>query len=95
MIRRLFWRLRWRLKQRLAGDSRYYGDGGTIHHSGWLDVETFHGTVVAVWFRCQPLPFHQREADSRRATEMEGMYGNEKQNCGFDLTGVEVREQRR
>lgn len=79
---------RWFEKQRLAAPSRYYGDGGTVHQSTELAVETHHGTVVAVWFRCQPLPFLQHEVDAERATEMERL--------AFDhtslprLTGVEV-----
>lgn len=88
---------RWWLKQKLAGKGyRYYGDGGTIHHSGQLDVETFHGTVVAVWFRCQPLPFHQVEVESNRAIEMEEMsWGNDRRsgvNKKVDLAGVEVSD---
>jgi hypothetical protein len=82
-------------KQTLAAPARYYGDGGTIHHNGELSVETHCGTVVAVWFRCQALPFHQSEASGERAIEMERMYGNEKQDCGVILTGVEVLDERR
>jgi hypothetical protein len=88
--------LRWRLKQRLAGESRYYGNGGTIHGSTQLDVETYRGTVVAVWFRCQLLPFRQREADQARAIEMErASWGDppmngEGVNARLKLTGVEV-----
>ena len=81
--------LKWRLKQRLARPGRYYGDGGTIHHSGWLDVETFRGTVVAVWFRCQPLPFNQTEVDGDRATEMEHMAQLRRESF---LVGVEVMD---
>jgi hypothetical protein len=80
--------LRWRLKQRLARPGRYYGDGGTIHHSGWLDVETHHGTVVAVWFRCAMLPFNQREVDAARATEMERVQPRLPQ-----ISGIEVVDQ--
>jgi hypothetical protein len=50
-----------RLKHSLAaGDgNRYYGDGGTIHGTGELDVEVDSqtGEVTAVWFRCLNLPF--------------------------------------
>lgn len=63
----------WQLKQRAASPSRYYGDGGTIHSTTYLDVETHHGTVVAVWFRCQMLPFRQTEVDGRRASDMESV----------------------
>lgn len=76
--------------------TRYYGDGGTIHRSGHLNVETFRGTVVAVWFRCQPLPFDQTEVDGPRATDMQAMYGNPQEgkpagDNGVVLHGVEVR----
>lgn len=77
--------------------TRYYGDGGTIHSSGHLDVETFQGTVVAVWFRCQALPFQQTEVEGSRATDMESMYGNPENgrpygDNGTELCGVEVRD---
>ena len=53
---------------------RHYGDDNTIHDTGYLDVETDkHGLVVAVWFRCQPLPFKQTHVDRERAKEMETM----------------------
>ena len=84
-IRGLGNRLRWKAKQKLAGKSRYYGDGGTWHQSGYLDVETYKGKVVAVWFRCQVLPFQQTKVDLERATEMSR--GNEHLP---GLTGVEV-----
>lgn len=48
-----------------------YGEDRTIHRTTWLDVETFHGTVVAVWYRCMMLPFNQTEVEGPRATEME------------------------
>ncbi len=72
-------------KQRLAAPGRYYGDGGTIHHTGYLAVETRQGRVVAVWFRCQMLPFRQTEVDAQRAGEMD------RADAGQDvtLTGVE------
>lgn len=76
--------------------TRYYGDGGTIHGTKHLHVETFRGTVVAVWFRCQPLPFGQHEVDGPRATDLQSMYGNPKEgkpagDNGVELHGVEVR----
>lgn len=83
-------RLRWRLKQVAAGESRYYGDGGTIHQTGHLDVETHHGTVVAVWFRCQQLPFQQTEVDGERATEMETLSHGEVRE--IRVTGIELRQ---
>ena len=83
-MKRMLATLRWRIKQRLAGPSRYYGDGGTLHHSGYLDVETHNGTVVAVWFRCQVLPFKQTEVGTDRASVMEDM------SSAPGITGVEV-----
>lgn len=47
-------------KSLAAGDgSTYYGDGGTIHDTGTLDIELDPetGEVTAVWFRCLNLPF--------------------------------------
>lgn len=73
-VKRMLAALRWKAKQRLAGSSRYYGDGGTIHHTGHLDVETYKGEVVAVWYRCQPLPFKQAPILEGRAQEMRSMY---------------------
>lgn len=49
---------------------RFYGDGGTIHSSVELDVETRDGMVLAVWYRCQPLAFRQVEVGYSRATEL-------------------------
>lgn len=79
-------RQRWRLKQALAGESRYYGDGGTIHAARRLDVEVHDGQVVAVWFRCQLLPFRQSDVSLTRATEIRG------HEPGVVITGVEVKE---
>jgi len=53
-----------------GGGSRVYGGDRTIHGTRHLSVETHHGTVVAVWFRCQQLPFRQHEVDGPRAAEM-------------------------
>jgi hypothetical protein len=78
---------RWWAKQKLAGpEGRFYGDGGTIHRTGHLDVETHDGQVVSVWFRCQMLPFKQTEVDERRAAEMRPS----EQERLPDLTGVQV-----
>ncbi len=80
-----FWRRNsWKRKQRAAAPGRYYGNGGTIHHSGYLDVETHRGTVIAVWFRCQQLPFQQSEVSAVRAADMESVTDLPA------LTGVEV-----
>lgn len=58
--------------------TRTYGHDKTIHQTTELDVEVDgSGRVVAVWFRCQPLPFRQAHADRRRALEMIGMYDRE------------------
>lgn len=79
--------LKWRLKQRLARPSRYYGDGGTIHRTGHLSIETYQGRVISVWFRCQQLPFQVHEVDSGRVVEMAGSDAHRTR-----ITGVEVRE---
>lgn len=81
---------RWRLKQRAARPGRYYGDGGTIHASTALDVETTQdGRVVAVWFRCQMLPFEQVAVEGARASEMISAYSGAEVPV---LTGVEVQD---
>jgi hypothetical protein len=41
---------------------RFYGDGTTIHGTTAIDVEVEDGVVVAVWYRCQMLPFVQHDA---------------------------------
>lgn len=51
---------------------RFYGDGGTIHSTGYVDVEVHDGQVVAVWFRCQMLPFKTAAVDAERARVMLG-----------------------
>lgn len=81
-----FW-TRWNRKQRLAKPARFYGDGGTIHSTSVVNVETDNaGNVVSVWFRCQPLPFDQRWVGPDRALEMVMMY-----ECNIPaITGVEV-----
>lgn len=51
--------------------TRYYGDGGTIHHTNVVNVETDKkGNVVSVWFRCAMLPFDQRIVSEERAKSM-------------------------
>lgn len=78
----------WQRKQELASPSRYYGDGGTIHQSVYLDIETDdYGKVVAVWFRCQLLPFYQTITDPDRADDMRRAY---REGYIPALTGVEV-----
>ena len=72
----------------VVAPARFYGDGGTIHDTGALDVEVDKkGNVVAVWFRCQMLPFRQEDVDKHRAKDMRGITGLPK------LTGVVVRDQ--
>lgn len=64
---------------------RFYGGGGTIHRSTELDVGVDReGNVVAVWYRCQSLPFKQYDADLSFAGS-----GNPTHVC---LIGVEVAE---
>lgn len=56
---------RWALLQAVAEPSRFYGDGGTIHDSGTIDVvQNAKGDVVQVWFRCQNLPFRVSRRES-------------------------------
>lgn len=69
---------------------RYYGGDGTIHRTGQLDVEVdAWGNVVAVWFRCQPLPFKQVRVAEPRAAEMRGMYGS---GVGESIDAVVLKE---
>ena len=81
---------RWPKLQKLFSmvGTRYYGDGGTIHTSNYVDVETNHGVVVGVWFRCQLLPFKQMLVDGDRAIEVAHLYENHK----FELHGVEIKD---
>lgn len=53
-------------------DNEYeYGNEDTWHDSTVLDVETDRrGNVVAIWFRCQMIPFRQTVVDEARASEM-------------------------
>jgi hypothetical protein len=73
----------WQLKQELAAPDRFYGDDETIHRTTVIDVETFNGEVVSVWFRCQPIAFHQTEVDEPRARSMRAMWSPM-------ITGVQV-----
>ena len=62
---------RWALKQELSSPSRYYGDGGTIHSTNALDIDTdAGGNVIAVWFRCQLLAFRQVRCSEHRTQEL-------------------------
>lgn len=54
-----------------------YGHDSTIHGTRHLHVEVdSQGKVVAVWFRCMPLPFEQVPADESRAEDMTRMMVN-------------------
>lgn len=54
---------------------RVYGHDRTIHNTEDLSVEVnAHGRVVAVWFRCQALPFHQSNVSWERCNEMRAAY---------------------
>jgi len=64
-----------------------YGDNRTIHHNGYLDVEIYKGTVVAVWFRCLPLPFKETRIDADRAKSLKGI--NE---TSFEIKAVIIEE---
>ena len=56
-------------KQQLAAPSRYYGDGGTIHDTGHIDVRVNRdGVVSEVWFRCQQLPFSATYGGAERVS---------------------------
>ena len=70
-----FIRARIRRHQDKPESERYsfYGGDKTVHRTGWLDIETRNGEVVAVWFRCAMLPFRQVEVDKERAREMKGV----------------------
>jgi hypothetical protein len=40
-----------------------YGDNGTIHHTGHIDIGVDeNGVVQEVWFRCMNIPFKQFKA---------------------------------
>lgn len=89
---RTWWSTRdWRRRQKefKRTGTRYYGNGGTIHSSGVLDVEVHEGKVVAVWFRCQALPFRQANPHANRATEMRRMSADVNR---LILCGVEIKD---
>lgn len=69
-------KLKWPFKKK--SKTRLYGRDKTIHQTSVLNVETDdEGNVVAVWFRCQPLPFDQTVVHTNRAAEMDRMYRTE------------------
>lgn len=65
------YRLRLATRALFPGRVRHYGDDGTIHRTGEVNVELHHGRVVAVWFRCALLPFTQEVVGEGRARDME------------------------
>ena len=66
-------RLAWRAL--FPGRRFHYGDEGTIHRTGMVNVEVDkHGRVVAVWFRCAMLPFDQTVVEWGRVKSMRRIY---------------------
>lgn len=58
--------------------TRTYGLDGTIHRNTGVNVELDKdGRVVAVWYRCQMIPFTQTVVDKNRADSMNRIYDNE------------------
>jgi hypothetical protein len=58
---------------RATPNEKLYGNSGTIHRTGYLDVETDpRGRVVSVWFRCLRLPFVQTSVPMERRFELQG-----------------------
>lgn len=70
-------------------NTRYYGDGGTIHNTKHLDVEVHNGKVVSVWFRCQTLPFKTTIVDADRAVAMTRFYYSKNLP---EIRGVELKD---
>lgn len=71
----------------------HYGDDGTIHRTSTVNVERdpATGAVVAVWFRCLPLPFTETVCDAERAEEMRRMYAG---GAAAKLLAVDVEQER-
>jgi hypothetical protein len=68
-------RLRQVRRALFPGRRFHYGDEGTIHQTGELNVEVDkHGRVVAVWFRCAMLPFTQTTVEWDRVKDMRHIY---------------------
>jgi hypothetical protein len=87
----MFGKDRWANLQKLFANfgTRYYGDGGTIHSSTHhIDIETYQGEVVGVWFRCQALPFKQIKVSGERSVQMSLLYDEQKS----ELHGVEIKD---
>lgn len=69
---------------------RTYGLKGTIHSTTHLDIEVNKkGQVVAVWFRCQTLPFKQSNVDQARSNEMTNAYAG---NWMPELHAVQLKD---
>lgn len=75
----------------LTENQRFYGRDGTIHRTGEVNIELDPQThqVVAVWFRCQPLPFTQSVASTDRAREMTTMYRKQEMP---EIVGVTLKD---
>ncbi len=68
-----------------------YGYEKTLHCTTKLNIERDKktGKVVAVWFRCLPLPFTDDVVDSDRSKEMIDMYADPKLQQ-LELLAVDV-----
>jgi hypothetical protein len=65
----------WLDKRKQKEEISVYGHNKTIHGTTHLDIELDkEGNVVAVWFRCMPLPFRQHSTNDERAEQMRLMY---------------------
>jgi hypothetical protein len=81
----------WAAKQAAVAPDRFYGHEGTIHQTDALSIEMDGGgQPVAVWFRCQMLPFEVTTVGTPRASEMRRAYTRESLP---GLTGVVLRDQ--
>jgi len=70
-------------------ETRFYGGDGTYHETTDINVELYNGKVIAVWYRCQALPFTQNESGPHRAAEMEKMY---KDYPMPEIRGLELKD---
>jgi hypothetical protein len=85
----------WEKKQELAAPSKYYGDGGTIHGSGTIDIDIdANGHVVMVWFRCRTLPWRVSFLDERGNRSPIGYGSTNNDELPF-VTGIEVYDRDR
>lgn len=64
--------------------------GGTIHQTGHLDIETHDGKVIAVWFRCRTLPFQQHETGYQRFSDLKQMGQPSIQITGINFEDVDA-----